>query len=76
MNQFPYKNFYRRSLPHIQPEGATIFVAFRLVNSLPKEVVEKLKAEREEAEKKIEQIADKDERKRQLDEARRRYFGK
>ena len=61
MNRFAYKNFYRRNLPHIQPKGAIIFVTFRLANSLPKEVIEKLKAEHEEAEKKIEVLVKTDE---------------
>ena len=76
MNRFTYKNFYRRNLPHIQPEGATLFVTFRLANSLPKEVVERLKAEQEEAENRIQQIADENERENQLDQTRRRFFGK
>ena len=76
MGQFSYKNFYRRNLPHIQPEGATLFVTFRLANSIPKEVIERLKAEQEEMEKRISQIADKDEREKQLDQAQRRFFGK
>lgn len=76
MNQFAYKNFYRRNLPHIQPEGATLFVTFRLANSLPQEVIDRLKAEQEEAEKRIKQITDESERERQLDLAQRRFFGK
>ena len=76
MSQFTYKNFYRRNLPHIQPEGATLFITFRLANSLPQQVIERLKAEHEEIEKKLMQIADKDEREKQLDQARRRFFGK
>lgn len=76
MSQFSYKNFYRRNLPHIQPEGATIFITFRLANSLPREVVEKLKAEQEEIEKRIGQIADREEQEEQLDQAQRRFFGK
>jgi putative transposase len=30
------KTFYRRSLPHLQPVGATFFVTFRLAGSIPK----------------------------------------
>lgn len=29
------KTFYRRNLPHIQPLGASFFITFRLVNSVP-----------------------------------------
>ncbi|HEY1718265.1 MAG TPA: DNA polymerase III subunit alpha [Verrucomicrobiae bacterium] len=38
-----------RRLPHWQQEGATYFVTFRLADSLPKEVYEKWKRERDEA---------------------------
>ncbi len=76
MSQFAFKNFYRRNLPHIQPEGATLFITFRLANSLPKEVIEKLQAEKEETEKRINQIADESEREKQLDLAQRHFFGK
>ncbi|MCZ2122913.1 MAG: hypothetical protein LC108_11685 [Anaerolineales bacterium] len=76
MNQFAYKNFYRRNLPHIQPEGATLFITFRLANSLPKEVIEKLRMEKEEVEKKIAQMSNNEEREKQLYLAHRRFFGK
>jgi len=32
--------FYRRNLPHYQPDGAILFVTFRLLGSLPAEVME------------------------------------
>ena len=76
MNQFSYKNFYRRNLPHIQPEGATLFITFRLVGSLPIEIVKRLKVEKEDAETRINQIADKSEREKQLTLEHRRFFGK
>ena len=41
------KEFYRRHLPHWQPQGAVFFVTFRLKNSLPYEVIESLREERE-----------------------------
>ncbi len=43
------KEFYRRHLPHWQPQDAVFFVTFRLKNSLPYEVIESLRAERERA---------------------------
>ena len=39
------EEFYRRKLPHIQPQGATFFVTFRLAGSLPDAVIELLKAD-------------------------------
>lgn len=38
-------DYYRRHLPHILPHQAIFFVTFRLVNSLPFGVIEKLKEE-------------------------------
>lgn len=39
------KTYYHRNLPHYQPLGYTYFVTFRLYDSLPIKVVEKLKTE-------------------------------
>jgi REP element-mobilizing transposase RayT len=75
-NKLSYKSYYRRQLPHIQPEGATVFITFRLADSLPVEVVARLREERDQAEKRINQIADGKERENQLDLEHRRYFGK
>ena len=41
------KPFYRRFLPHWQPAAATVFITFRLVNSLPQHVLVDLAAERD-----------------------------
>jgi len=76
MSQFSYKSFYRRRLPHIQPEGATFFVTFRLAGSLPTKVIEKLREERKQSEWLLAQIVDKAERDRQADLVSRRWFGK
>jgi REP element-mobilizing transposase RayT len=38
---------FRGQLPHLKREGAAYFITFRLADSLPREVVEKLKRERE-----------------------------
>jgi putative transposase len=43
------KEFYRRHIPHWQPQGAVFFVTFRLKNSLPNEVIEALREERKHA---------------------------
>ena len=76
MNQFSYKQFYRRRLPHIQPEGATFFITFRLAGSLPVEILEKLREEREQIDRMLAQIADSKERAQQADRESRRMFGK
>jgi putative transposase len=45
MNKLRFREFYRRRLPHIQIEGGTYFVTFRLKNSLPIEVLKRLSDE-------------------------------
>ena len=40
--------YFRRKLPHYQPSNATFFITFRLANSLPREIVMRLRKEREE----------------------------
>ena len=45
------KTFYRRTLPHLQPVGATFFVTFRLKGSIPKSKILKLRQAFEEMKK-------------------------
>jgi putative transposase len=40
------KEYYRRNLPHYQPEYATFFITFRLAGSFPLDVVKKIKDEK------------------------------
>jgi len=53
-----YQLFYQRHLPHYQPEGATLFVTFRLAGSLPIEVIQRLEEEACQKEIEIERIED------------------
>lgn len=76
MNQFSYKNYYHRNLPHIQPEGATLFVTSRLAGSLPIEVVERLHRERELIDAELEKITNLHERAEKAYLESRRIFGK
>lgn len=46
MSNFDYKPFYRRNLPHIQPPGATFFVTFHLVGSLPQSILRQWRSEK------------------------------
>jgi len=59
------KEYYRRHLPHWQPQGATFFVTFRLKGSIPYTVIESLQLEQEMALQKM------PERKRVKQELRR-----
>ena len=45
MNNYEYKPFYRRNLPHSQPPGATFFITFNLAGSIPKHVFDQWKKE-------------------------------
>ncbi len=36
------KTFYRRHLPHWQPDGAVVFITFRLFGSLPQSILDKI----------------------------------
>lgn len=68
--------YYRRNLPHIQPNGAAFFVTFRLAGSLPKEVVLRLKEEKSKNERLLYKVKDEPERKKKIDDQRKLYFGK
>ncbi len=46
MNQFEYKQSYKRNLPHIQPPEATLFVTFRLDGSIPEPALEQWRIEK------------------------------
>ncbi|MGH9835554.1 MAG: transposase [Blastocatellia bacterium] len=50
MNQFEYKQFYRRNLPHIIPPEATLFVTFRLDGSIPESALEQWRIEKKRLE--------------------------
>jgi putative transposase len=47
MGKLDYKQFSARHRPHIQPPGATFFVTYRLVGSIPKATVREYKARKE-----------------------------
>lgn len=64
-SKLDYKFLYRRRLPHIQPEGATLFVTSRLEGSLPAKVVQKLNQEKEKIDHNLGNILITKERKRE-----------
>lgn len=71
-----HRVFYRRSLPHWQPPGATLFITSRLAGSLPRAVIEELQAEQERQEFALSRIADIEERRRQASLNARQAFGR
>jgi len=72
----PYREFYRRYLPHWQPSEAALFVTFRLAGSIPQSVIEELLKEREIELRKLTRITDQTQRERQGDRDNRRSFGR
>ena len=76
MNQFDSKIFYERSLPHYHPQGAILFITFRLANSLPLEVIKHLKREAWLRERKLITIADETERTLAKTNMQKMMFGK
>lgn len=73
---YDYKLYYERYLPHIQPYGATLFVTFRLVGSVPRAVMDALRDELRTAQRQINTIADNALRQKQHYEEQRRSFGR
>ena len=63
--------FYRRNLPHFHLDGYSLFITFRLADSLPIQIIDELKSEREQ-ELKFATSKSSDE----LYEIEKRYFGR
>jgi putative transposase len=62
MKNLEYREYYQRSLPHFQPQGATFLVNFRLASSLPVSVIEKLQQETKELERRLAEVKEDDQR--------------
>ncbi len=76
-NNLDYQREYRRNLPHIQPEGATLFVTTRLHGSLPEEAIGRLRKERDLRQRAIEQMkAPPDLKEGLLYDEEKRFFGR
>lgn len=76
MSHLAYKPFYRRNLPHFQPEGATLFVTFRLFGSMPREKIDRWVHDRQMLKYRLQAIADKDEQERVRYIEQKRQFGR
>jgi len=70
------KIYYRRNLPHYQPIGYTFFVTFRLHNSLPIHVIEKLKDDYRTHIKEVSAYKSKKEKQNKYSEVKWNYFEK
>jgi REP element-mobilizing transposase RayT len=70
------KSYYKRRLPHYQPENATFFITCRLSNSLPAEVLHRLYEEKKLLKSEIILQKDADKHKKLLLDYQHIYFGK
>jgi REP element-mobilizing transposase RayT len=68
--------FYRRNLPHIHPRDAIFFITFRLVDSLPAAVLQRLQQEREDEIKLLKKKYNGKELEKAKYKAEKRYFGR
>jgi putative transposase len=75
MTTLEYKLLYHRHLPHIQPPGATLFVTFRLVDSIPVEVRQELSNTAREIELQLAQIPCKAQQRELAYREQKRLFG-
>ena len=74
MNTLDYQERYRRNLPHIQPDGAALFVTFRLFDSIPISQQRQWQAEQLWHEAMWKKMADEDERRAAQREFHRQRF--
>lgn len=68
------REFYRRHLPHWQPEGATFHVVFRLAASLPLAVIEEMRIEKDKARRLVGDSKDPEQRSKLLFKLHWDYF--
>ncbi len=76
MSTLKYQPFYRRRLPHVQPPGATLFVTFRLADSIPAATMRRLIASTRQTKAALSRISDPQERAVQAYLEQRIHFGK
>ncbi len=70
------KTFYHRKLPHWIPPDAVFFITFRLANSLPANVLQELKEEKDRRRRRILKAFAGREQKEKLYELEKRHFGR
>lgn len=69
-------DFYRRNLPHHQPDHATYHIVFRLAGSLPQEALQRLQNEVDESERYASGMKDEKMRFELFHQIRQEYFEK
>lgn len=76
MRRETMNDFYRRTLPHWQPDGAVFFITFRLANSLPVQVIQELEAQRERERETIRAQLSGARQRQELYDLDKKYFGR
>jgi len=69
-----YKTFYRRNLPHYQPESGIFFISYRLDFDLPSEIIEKLIQRKQEFAKREKVLNNKNEKSDKLDFEKQQFY--
>jgi len=73
---YDYKQFHRRKLPHLHSPGSTLFITYRLRNSIPRVVVERWKVESKLLDEECRRLKDGNLIEQKKLEFHRRWFGK
>ena len=68
------KTYYRRHLPHYQPAGESYHIVFRLAGSIPANLMEELRSQREAEKKRIAATKSESEKTKLLQQHRWKYF--
>jgi REP element-mobilizing transposase RayT len=66
-DKLQYKLYYRRNLPHYQPQGGVFFVTYRLAFSLPKFILDELSNKKRELDKKLKNLSEAEQQARSAD---------
>ncbi|MBN1316458.1 MAG: transposase [Anaerolineales bacterium] len=69
-------SFYRRNLPHFQPPGATMFITFRLIGSIPSHIARAIRAEHKFELAKLKRKPDSTQRNEAILNSHKRLFAK
>ncbi len=69
-----HKIFYRRNLPHYQPESGIFFITYRLNFDLPLEIIEKLTQQKQEFSRRERVFKNKNEKSEILDFEKQQFY--
>ena len=69
-----HKIFYRRNLPHYQPESGIFFITYRLNFDLPLEIIEKLTQQKQEFSRRERVFKNKNEKSEKIDFEKQQFY--